>query len=256
MSAGINSDLTCSALDAISITMYLSGVAWMYPFVGIYTLSSCASTLAFVPSIKNPVTYYTFRKYPCRKTCTTTTGCYRGRTEREQLNNDSSSRDVLHTRIRRSRVQMPRMVLDPEVEPASLGEFHDWLNKAGVKLNDLFAQVARSPLNGGRGLIATKRIEKGAAVVAIPQSLGLTAGRLSKSGIANFIKGYDGWTGDTGLIALQILWEMNLGEQSSIAPWINVLPPPGELDLPLFWDEFDLALADTSSTRVGELLCT
>lgn len=54
------------------------------------------------------------------------------------------------------------------------------------------------------------------------------------------------------MIALQVLWERAQGDTSSLAPWIAAMPAPGDLDLPLFWNEEDLALADASSTRVSK----
>lgn len=151
------------------------------------------------------------------------------------------------------------MSFDPDATPAALDAFHAWLTKSGVKLGDNMALAGRSPLAGGRGLITTKAVENGQTVLAIPQSLGLTAAGLKTSGIARYLTGYEGWTGDTGLIALQVLWERAQGEQSKIAPWIAVMPAPGELEMPLFWSKEDLALADASSTRVrvgaGWLFC-
>lgn len=145
------------------------------------------------------------------------------------------------------------MVFDPDVTPGALDAFHAWLTKSGVKLGDNAVLSGRSPLAGGRGLIATKPIENGQSVLAVPQSLGLTAAGLERSGIAKYVAGFEGWTGDTGSIALQILWEKAQGEESKIAPWIAVLPAVGELEMPLFWDEADLMLADASSTRVRVL---
>lgn len=120
-----------------------------------------------------------------------------------------------------------------------------------MKLTDQLALVGKSALDGGRGLIVKGGIENGAAVISVPQSLGITARSLEQSGIARYVKGFEGWTGETGLIALQVMWERGLGAKSSIEPWINVLPAPEEIDLPLLWDEDDLALADASSTRVS-----
>lgn len=145
------------------------------------------------------------------------------------------------------------MAFDPDVTPAALDAFHSWLSKAGVKLGDNVALAGRSPLTGGRGLVTTKAVENGQAVLAIPQSLGLTASSVKNSGIASFLGGYEGWTGDTGMIALQLLWERAKGEDSSMAPWVTVLPQTAqELEMPLFWEERDLELADSSSTRVRD----
>lgn len=156
----------------------------------------------------------------------------------------------LRTAAAATRPATTTMGFDPDVTPGALDAFHAWLTKSGVKLGDNAVLSGRSPLAGGRGLVATKPIENGQSVLAIPQSLGLTAAGLKSSGIAQYVTGFEGWTGDTGLIALQILWEKAQGERSKMAPWIAVLPELGELEMPLFWDEADLTLADASSTRV------
>ncbi|CAM9946422.1 unnamed protein product [Discosporangium mesarthrocarpum] len=138
---------------------------------------------------------------------------------------------------------------DPSVSTNEIDLFNSWLSKNGVKVDSQRVQVQRSPLGGGRGLVATQDIEKGSTAVQIPQSLGLSPSGAKNSGVATYLKEFEGWTGDTGLIALQLLWERSLGDRSKMQPWINVLPAPGELDIPLFWDEDALALADASSTR-------
>lgn len=166
---------------------------------------------------------------------------------------DSISRVALvaHPTTRRPRAAAtPRMAFDPDVTPGVLDAFHAWLTKSGVKLGDNIVLAGRSPLSGGRGLTTTKAVENGQQVLAIPQSLGVTASGLKNSGIAKYLTGYEGWTGDTGVIAIQLLWERAQGEKSIIAPWITAMPAKGELEMPLFWGEEDLALADASSTRV------
>lgn len=160
---------------------------------------------------------------------------------------------VAHPASRRPRATAtPCMAFDPDVTPEVLDAFHAWLTKSGVKLGDNSVLAGRSPLSGGRGLVTTKAVENGQQVLAIPQSLGVTAAGVKNSGIAKYLTGYEGWTGDTGIIALQLLWERAKGEKSIMAPWIAAMPAKGELEMPLFWDEEDLALADASSTRVRE----
>lgn len=85
-----------------------------------------------------------------------------------------------------------RMAFDPDVSPAALDAFHKWLGTkrdSNLKIGDQLALAGRSPLDGGRGLVATKSIERGKNVLAIPLSLALTASGLSKSGIAKYVKG-------------------------------------------------------------------
>ncbi|CAM9496112.1 unnamed protein product [Choristocarpus tenellus] len=135
------------------------------------------------------------------------------------------------------------------VSTNAFNAFHSWLSKSGVKMDNRFVRVERSPLDGGRGLVAIQPIEKGTKVVEVPQELGLAASGIKGSDIGKYLKGFQGWTGDTGLIALQLLWERSKGAKSKMESWVAVLPAPGDLDMPLFWEEENLSLADASSTR-------
>lgn len=85
-----------------------------------------------------------------------------------------------------------RMVFDPDVTPGALDSFYKWLGSqknSNLKIGDQIALAGRSPLDGGRGLVATKPIENGKNVLAIPQSLAVTAAGLARSGIARYAKG-------------------------------------------------------------------
>ncbi|CAM9671394.1 unnamed protein product [Chrysoparadoxa australica] len=131
---------------------------------------------------------------------------------------------------------------------SSIDAFKSWLTNAGVK-DDSGVVVGPSSLTGGKGLIATKSISRGSTLVVVPQDLSLSEDTAIASPIGRYIKGWEGWTGETGTIALQLLWERALGEKSTISPWINILPSTDDIDIPLFWGEQDLAMADASSTR-------
>lgn len=90
------------------------------------------------------------------------------------------------------RVTALRMVFDPDFTPVALNLFHKWLGSqknSNLKIGDQIALAGRSPLDGGRGLMATKPIQNGKTVLTIPQSLALTATGLGRSGIARYVKG-------------------------------------------------------------------
>lgn len=217
----------------------------------VHALATAAlgSSMFMPPSFRTRAFYVPSCSRAHRPTCSSSMGA-----SRRNMSHQPRAHNRRRAAIRRPiSTSPPRMAFDPDVTPGALDAFHAWLTKSGVKLGDNAVLAGRSPLAGGRGLVSTKPIERGQSVLAVPQSLGLTAAGLKTSGIAKFVTGFEGWTGDTGLIALQLLWERAQGERSKMAPWIAVLPAEGELDMPLFWDQADLTLADASSTRVRSL---
>jgi hypothetical protein len=135
------------------------------------------------------------------------------------------------------------------LDTAEINAFTDWLARNGVKGGDCLLKVGRSHLDGGRGLITTTAVKAGQAVVTVPQTLSISGESVLKGPLGKHLTAFDGCTGDTGLIALQLLWEHAQGSTSQIAPWLAVLPPVGSLQLPIFWKAEDLQLADASSTR-------
>jgi hypothetical protein len=134
-------------------------------------------------------------------------------------------------------------------DAAQITEFTDWLARNGVKGGDCLLKVGPSHLDGGRGLITTTAVKAGQAVLTVPQALSISGESVLKGPLGKHLAAFEGCTGDTGLIALQLLWEHAQGSSSQIAPWLAVLPPVGSLQLPIFWEAEDLQLADASSTR-------
>eukprot|EP00529_Nitzschia_sp_RCC80_P012945 CAMPEP_0113484146 /NCGR_PEP_ID=MMETSP0014_2-20120614/23809_1 /TAXON_ID=2857 /ORGANISM="Nitzschia sp." /LENGTH=592 /DNA_ID=CAMNT_0000377735 /DNA_START=157 /DNA_END=1935 /DNA_ORIENTATION=+ /assembly_acc=CAM_ASM_000159 len=127
------------------------------------------------------------------------------------------------------------------------------------------------------GLVATKDISKNDVIVNVPFD---ERYELSPQIARNVVfkdvldKSYEGWTGDTGLIALQLLNEVariagGVGidrPSSSSRPgpiqdfmksWISTLPTPGELTTqhPLLWSEEEQEILQSSSnTKIYRLL--
>jgi [ribulose-bisphosphate carboxylase]-lysine N-methyltransferase len=133
--------------------------------------------------------------------------------------------------------------------------------------------VGMSPTTGRLGLIATSNIKKGGLVLNMPydvryQLSAETARKDVFKGI--LLDSYEGWTGDTGLIALLILNEVArvagsgvpLPErpaelQSFMEAWIKSLPSPDEQKeiYPLLWSEEDQeVLQSSSNTKVYKAL--
>jgi hypothetical protein len=133
----------------------------------------------------------------------------------------------------------------------ALSCFWDWLQKdSGFKVADTSVKVGPSGVSGGRGLITTRPVKRGQTAASIPMSLSLSGSSLNGE-LGRKLAGFDGWTGDIGLIALQLLLARSEGAASKLSPWLALLPEAGSpgMDLPLFWPENLQLLADRSSTR-------
>jgi len=137
-------------------------------------------------------------------------------------------------------------------------------------------RVAPSPSSGHRlGLVATDKIGKDSVALSIPydDQLVLTPDLASKNVLEGFLpEGYDGWTGDVGLLAMLLLNELARADerggdggggggialprrkpecQALISSWIKVLPSPKEMSAlhPLLWNEDVQEVLQGSSTR-------
>ena len=123
------------------------------------------------------------------------------------------------------------------------------------------------------GLFATSPIKKGDVVLSMPhdERWELTAATAQKVVFQGVLADtYEGWTGDTGLIALQLLNEMARVAgggagiplptrpttiQDFINAWIEALPSPEEMSHPLLWAEEDQEILQSSSnTKIYRVL--
>ena len=121
------------------------------------------------------------------------------------------------------------------------------------------------------GLFATSSIKKGEVVVSMPHDerwelTAATARNVVFKGV--LADTYEGWTGDSGLIALQLLNEVarEVGAgvqqpkrpttiQSFMKAWIDALPSPSEMSHPLLWpDEDQEILQSSSSSKIYRIL--
>uniref|UniRef100_A0A6U3UJH0 Rubisco LSMT substrate-binding domain-containing protein n=1 Tax=Ditylum brightwellii TaxID=49249 RepID=A0A6U3UJH0_9STRA len=125
------------------------------------------------------------------------------------------------------------------------------------------------------GLFTTENVNKNQVVLAIPYSDGpdqliLTPDLATKVVYKDLLPdGYDGWTGDAGLLSMLLLNEFaraasdddnelgislpkrNLDAQELITKWVQSLPTPNEMKKhhPLLWEEEDQEVAQSSSTK-------
>jgi len=133
--------------------------------------------------------------------------------------------------------------------------------------------VGTSSTTGRLGLIATSNIRKNEIILNMPyddryQLSATTARKEVFKGVLS--DKYEGWTGDTGLIALMLLNEVARADGSGIARperpsnlqsfmevWVQSLPSPDELKEahPLLWSEADQeVLQSSSNTKIFQKL--
>lgn len=123
-------------------------------------------------------------------------------------------------------------------------------------------KVKIAPVENRLGLVATMSIAKGEVVLSMPYDE-----RYELRGNSKIFKGllpdsFDSWTGDAGLIALQILNEVARADGTGIAEpsrpaemqafmiaWVSSLPSPSDLQHPLLWSEEDQEVLQSSSTN-------
>jgi len=118
------------------------------------------------------------------------------------------------------------------------------------------------------GWIATKAVSKGDILMNMPydEQWEITPKTVRKTVFAGILDdAYEGWTGDTGLVSLQLLNEIarsaskgssgvqkpirSLPIQTFLDEWIKALPTPTELQTqhPVFWSEEDQEILQYSS---------
>ena len=164
----------------------------------------------------------------------------------------------------------------------SLSTLADEINTHIEKLQPEFiknckVRVAPSPSGNRLGLLATDKIGKDSVALSIPydDQLVLTPDLASKNVLEGVLpEGYDGWTGDVGLLAMLVLNEMARADESGdgsggsggggialpkrkaecqalMSSWIKVLPSPEEMATlhPLLWDEDAQETLQGSSTK-------
>ncbi len=160
-------------------------------------------------------------------------------------------------------------------DPSELSSLCDQLNSAIEKCQPEFIKTCKvsvgiSP-NGNRlGLIASENMKKKDVALAIPYDEQIVfspdmAPKLVFKGILP--DDYDGWTGDSGFLAMLVLNELakvatdgsagiplpkRKAEASSlISAWIASLPSPSEMKLmhPIMWEEENQEILQSSSTK-------
>ncbi|KAL8536895.1 hypothetical protein ACS0TY_012174 [Phlomoides rotata] len=121
-------------------------------------------------------------------------------------------------------------------------DFLPWLErKAGAKISSTLS-IGKSP-HGGRGLYASENIKKGDLLLKIPFSVQLAQDNLPPE-ISSLLGNY---LDPITKVALLILHEKELGQDSEWAPYISRLPLPHDVHSSVFWSDEELEMIRPSS---------
>ncbi|XP_043713871.1 ribulose-1,5 bisphosphate carboxylase/oxygenase large subunit N-methyltransferase, chloroplastic isoform X2 [Telopea speciosissima] len=119
-------------------------------------------------------------------------------------------------------------------------EFLPWLErKAGVEISSLLS-IGKS--GHGRSLLASKFIRAGDCILKVPFSV-ITPDKILPE--ISWLLGDD--VGYTARLAIFILVEKKMGQDSRWVPYISRLPRPGELHCTIFWSEDELDMVRKSA---------
>lgn len=126
-----------------------------------------------------------------------------------------------------------------EARLAEANSLLSWIEGAGGTVAGIAPQATGDGI--GLGLVAAKGARRGDAVLSVPLSLGLSAESCLRSSLGEYLPEFYPELADYSFIALQLLHERGLGEQSELAPWVSyspsLLPAEGFPDLPLLWGD-------------------
>jgi hypothetical protein len=106
----------------------------------------------------------------------------------------------------------------------------------------------------GLGLVAAKAIRRGDAVLTIPDRLAITTESALRSELLGpYLAEFEPQLADYAFIAVALLNEERLGDQSPLAPWLSSASRATSLDVPLLWpDEAQLELEQSTAAPFAE----
>ncbi|KAL8536880.1 hypothetical protein ACS0TY_012163 [Phlomoides rotata] len=114
-------------------------------------------------------------------------------------------------------------------------DFLPWLErKAGAKISSTLS-IGNS--SRGRALYASKNIKRGDCLLKVPFSVQLSPDKLPH---ISFALGDE--IGNAAKLAVLILHQQNLGQNSDLAPYINRLPLPQDMHCSIFWSDEELEM--------------
>ncbi|XP_027366141.1 fructose-bisphosphate aldolase-lysine N-methyltransferase, chloroplastic [Abrus precatorius] len=155
-----------------------------------------------------------------------------------------SLRTVLHTHNHIHLNFYSLALPQPQVSANSLHNcdgFLPWLERKADSTISSSLSIGKSSC--GRSLFASKIIQTGDCILKVPYSVQITADNLLPE-IRPFI-GEE--VGNIAKLAIVILIEKKLGQDSEWYPYISCLPQQGELHNTIFWNESELDMIRPSS---------
>jgi [ribulose-bisphosphate carboxylase]-lysine N-methyltransferase len=128
----------------------------------------------------------------------------------------------------------------------------EWVRASGGSADGIAVMSSQDGHGAGVGLYSTKGAGQGKVVLSIPLSLGLSAESCLRSSLGTYLAEFEPNLSDYSFIALALIHERRLGDQSPWAPWLtnspSLLPAAGFTELPLLWGQEAISEFDTSST--------
>ncbi|XP_034703706.1 ribulose-1,5 bisphosphate carboxylase/oxygenase large subunit N-methyltransferase, chloroplastic [Vitis riparia] len=142
---------------------------------------------------------------------------------------------------RRFKFSSPAKPQDSHCVEKDCDDFLPWLEqKAGVEISSVLS-IGKSTY--GRSLFASKSIQTGDCILKVPYNVQISPDNVPSK--INSLLGDE--VGNIAKLAIVILVEWKMGQDSEWAPYINRLPQPGEMHSTVFWSEGELKMIQQSS---------
>lgn len=143
------------------------------------------------------------------------------------------------------RVRPTLMSAVPSRLPAA-SQLCDWVASHG---GDVSGVRVCDTSNMGLGLVAARAIRRGDAILTVPNGLAITTESALRSEILGpYLAEFEPELADYSFIAVALLNEERLGDQSPLAPWLSSASRATSHDLPLLWpDEAQVELEQSTA---------
>ncbi|EOD41244.1 hypothetical protein EMIHUDRAFT_448733 [Emiliania huxleyi CCMP1516] len=129
---------------------------------------------------------------------------------------------------------------------AAVPPLAEWVASQG---GDVSVVQAADAAQLGVGLVAARAVRRGDRLLSVPEELAITAESALRSELLGaYLVEFEPYLADYSFIAVALLNEERLGEQSSLAPWLSSACWQVEQhDLPLLWPSDDQAELEQST---------
>jgi len=138
------------------------------------------------------------------------------------------------------------MSVDAQARLSAMPALCSWVDQNGGASTAVQAITTSSAQ--GLGLQATRSVRRGQALLSVPDSLAITAESALRSDLGMWLEEFDPELADYSFIALALLHEKRLGDQSAYAGWLQSGVWPAGPDLPLLWTQESIEQLTRSTT--------